>query len=132
MQRVQPQHTDAEALGHGDSRASLIPGDEDRLRADIGEVEFELVGAVGRIEGRGRGSASDRDESRRHFRPVRQHDGDPIATADSACVQLAGRFGDLTAKGAMGKRCPFGSGNRRRVFRAGGNPLNDRCRLRQH
>ena len=31
-----------------DRRAGLVLGDEDRLGADVGEIEIELVGAVGR------------------------------------------------------------------------------------
>ena len=46
--RCEPDHADAEPLGHGNRRAGFVFGDEDRLGADVGEVEIELVGAVGR------------------------------------------------------------------------------------
>ena len=57
LQRVQPEHADPEPLGDGDGRTGLVLGDEDRLGADIGEVEIELVGTIGRIERRGRGAS---------------------------------------------------------------------------
>ena len=47
-QRDEPEHADAEPLGDGNRRAGFVLGDEDRLGADVGEVEIELVGAVGR------------------------------------------------------------------------------------
>ena len=53
--------------------------DQDRLGAEVGEVEVELVGAVGGVERRGGRAAGDRDEGRRHLRPVGQHDRHAVA-----------------------------------------------------
>ena len=55
VQRDQPEHADAEALGHRHRRSGLVLGDEDRLGADVGQVEIEFLGPVGRIERRRRG-----------------------------------------------------------------------------
>ena len=64
----------------GDVAAGL---DDQRLGAEIAEVEFEFLGAVGGVQRR-RGRAGRHGEKRRrHFRPVRQHDGDPIAAPDA-------------------------------------------------
>ena len=82
-------------------------GDQDRLGADVGQIEIELVGPIGRVERRGRSGCRDRDECRRHLRPVRQHDGDAIAAADAARIQLrrplqrsagAGRHGSARSR----------------------------------
>ena len=73
----------AEPLGDLDRRAGLGLADQDRLGADVGEVEVELVGAIGRVERRGGRGRGDRDEGRRHLRPVGEHDGDAVARADA-------------------------------------------------
>ena len=130
-QRDQPQHADAEALGNGHRRTGLILGDEDRFDADVGQVEIEFIGAVGWIERRGRGRRGDRNERRRHLRPIRQHDCDAIPTADAARVQLPGGLPDQTAKAAMGERGPVRRRDRRRVVATAGNPFNDRSGVRQ-
>ena len=62
-------------------------GHDQRLGVQVGQVEVELVVAVGRVERRGGGAGGDGDEGRRHLRPVRQHDGDPVVAADADAVQ---------------------------------------------
>ena len=52
------------------------------LAAKIGQVELELVGAVGGIERRRGRAGGDAEEGGRHFRAVRQHDRDAVAAAD--------------------------------------------------
>ena len=131
LERDQPQHADPKPFGDCDSRACLVLGDEDRLRSDIGQVEIEFVGAVGRVERCGRGACGDRQEGRRHLRPVRQHDRDAVATADAARVQLLRRRFHLAAQRAMRQRIAFGREDRRRVVRAGGKPRYDRRSVRQ-
>ena len=116
-QRDEPDHPDAEPLGDGNRRAGFVLGDEDRLGADVGEVEIELVRAVGGIERRRRGGCRDRQKGRRHLRPVRQHDGHAVAAADAARVELAGRrppSGGATRHGSgCSARAPLSPARRR-------------------
>ena len=51
---IEPEDRDAEPLGDRDRGSGLVACDQDRLGADVGEIEVELLGAVGGIERRGR------------------------------------------------------------------------------
>ena len=53
--------------------------DEQGAGLQVGQVELELLVLVGRVQRRRGRATGDRNEARRHLRPVRQHDGDPVA-----------------------------------------------------
>ena len=78
----QRQYRDPEFPGRRERRGGAARLDDERLRAEIAHVEFELVGAIGRIERRGRRAGRDAEESGRHFRPVGQDDRDAVVAAD--------------------------------------------------
>ena len=110
--------------GDRDAPAPSSPvGTISALALQVVEVELELVGAVGRVERRGGGAAGDGDEGRRHLRPVRQHDRDPVAAADAERVQASHRLARERAQAAEGERGPLRRADRRGVGRAFGNDV---------
>ena len=108
----------------------LVGADQDRLGADIGEVELQLLGPIGRVERRGGGAGGDRDEGRGHLRPVRQDDGDAVVAAEAEAVERRGGGAHLRAQAAMGERGAPGRADGRRVVAAGGDPFDDGLRQR--
>ena len=90
----------------------LLDGDHCR-RAEIIEVEPELVFAVLRVQGRRASDRHDGEEDQRHLRPVGEHDGDAIARAEPGAAQLHRRGGRLHGPASRGR-----SIGRRRSIRA--------------
>ena len=94
-------------------------GDDEKLRLEIGHVELELVGLVGRVQRRRGRAGGDRDERRSHLRPVRQHDGDAVAAPDAVRVEIGDRAVDELAQPGESQRAAPGRGERRRVVGTG-------------
>ena len=96
---------DAEPLGDGDRRARRCPPRRGApWRREIGEVELELLGAIGRVERRGGRGRADGEEGRGHLRSVRQHDRDAVVPADAEPVEACGRVADEAAERAIAER----------------------------
>ena len=83
----QAEDGNAEPGGDDARRALVAVGQDQGGRLQVGEVELELLGLVGRVERRGGAAGGDGDEAGRHLRPVRQHDRDPVAAPDADAVQ---------------------------------------------
>ena len=91
-----------------DRRALVARGHDQRLGPQIREIEVQLLGPVGRVQGGGGGTAGDGDEGRGHLRPVRQHDRHPVAAADAHRIERGhGRIREL-AQGTEGQGRPLG------------------------
>ena len=84
-----------------------------------------------RIERRCGGRRRNRDKGRCHLRPVRQHDGHPVAAAEAQRVQLRCRFANQAAQPAMGERVPVGGRDRWCTVCTCGDPHDDLFRFRQ-
>ena len=111
-----------------DRRPLVAVGHDQRLGAQVGQVEVELLGPVGRVQGRRGGAAGDGDERRRHLRPVRQHDRHPIAAADARARSASPRSHRRARAGrrssASAARVPGSRRHRRDA--AGGGPGRSR------
>ena len=78
--------------------------DEQGLRLQVVQVELELVGAVRRIERRGRGSCGDGDKRRCHVRAVAEDDRHAVVPADAERVEPIDRAPGERAKPGVGQR----------------------------
>ena len=92
--------------------------DDQRLGLEVFEIELELVLPIGGIERRRGRCGRHAQKRRRHFRSVRQHDGDPVAAADSEVVQRAPTAIDQSAQSAIGQRRRLMRGDGDRVVMA--------------
>ena len=81
------ENADAEFFGHGHGGglASLL--DQQRLGAQIGQVEFEFIGAIAGVQRRCRGAVGHGNKGNRHFRAIRQHNGHTVVTANAQTIQ---------------------------------------------
>ena len=77
--RDESRDRDAEFLGHRIDRRFFALGDDEQLRAEVGEIELEFIGAIRRVERRRRRGRSDGQKGGRHLRPVVEHDADAVA-----------------------------------------------------
>ena len=83
---------------------SLPASTNQRLRLEIFEVELELVLPISGIERRRGRRGGHAEKRRRHFGSVRQHDGDPIAAANSEFVERALRAIDKRTQTRVAQR----------------------------
>ena len=81
---------------------------DDGAGLEVGQVELELVGAVGGVEGGGGRGAGDGEEGRGHLGPVGQHDGDGVAAADAEAVEVGDAAVDEGAQIGVGEVGPIG------------------------
>ena len=78
----------AEPPRHLDRRRCACPPRRSAAVAcEVGQVELELLGAVGGIERRRRAARGRREKAHRHLRTVGQHDGDAIVAASAQAAQ---------------------------------------------
>lgn len=91
-------------MRHLDRRRCAALLDDQRLGTQVGQVELELLGTVGRVQRRTGHASGAGQETARHHRPVRQHDGDPVVAADAVRVQRRQRGLDLAPQRAMAQR----------------------------
>ncbi len=96
--RDEPRDRNAELLRDADGRRVLAGSDDQQLGAEVGEIELEFVGTIGRIERRGRRGRANAQERRRHLRTVVEHDADAIARADTLRRERCGDVRDERAK----------------------------------
>src|SRR5262249_35106776 len=75
-------------------------GNDNGLRTEIVEVEFEFRSPIGRIEWRARASGSDAKKTDSHFRAVRQYHCYAIGGKDGRRPDEDGQPADLPATGA--------------------------------
>ena len=106
--------------------------DDDRSHLEIGEVEIELLTAIGRVEGRAGRRRGECQERGRRFRAVLDHECNPIVLLDAAIANLSGHGTEQLVKGAVVERAAPGrqQGGSRRVHGSDSlNQLSDRVSL---
>ena len=106
---------DAELLRCFKHRGFAADLDNQRLGVEIAEVEFEFVLAIGGIERRRGRPGRDAKKRGRHLGPIRQDDGDAVATADAKLVQLGDGAVDERAQTCVGHGRRIVAGDRDRV-----------------
>ncbi len=126
-ERLQGEDRHAELFRHRDRRRFHALLHDQRAGVEVRQVEFELLGAIARIERGGGGAGGDGEKGGSHFGSVGQHDGDPVVAADPDLVEGLQGFGDLAAQGPEGERRRAGSAERHRGGVDGGQKqLNGR------
>src|SRR3954462_1695051 len=81
--RRQSRNRHAELLRDADRRRFLAFGNDEKLRAEIREIELELLGAIRRVEWGCCCRGSDTKECRRHLGTVVEHDSYSVAWANA-------------------------------------------------
>ena len=122
-------HRNAARARDGRGRPWVIGIDDNGGGTQIGKIEVELVGAIGRVEGRRAGGTGDTEESRRHGGSVGQNDGDTIVVADPESRQRLRGGVDLTAQSAVGQRIAARRGQGKIRVGCGGNDLGNGQRV---
>jgi len=74
------------------------------LGLQVGQIEFEFVGPIGGIQGRGGGAGGNTQECRRHFRAIVEHDRNAVVSADTMGIERGERIGRELAQGLIRER----------------------------
>ena len=102
----------SQPFGDGTRRRFGPRGDQQRLGLQIAEIELELGGAIGGIEGRGGAGGTAGDEGSRRLGPVGQDHGQAVAPPDAFAVERGDGLADLPVEFAMEQCAPPGRRNR--------------------
>jgi len=86
----------------------------ERMRPQIVEIAVQFVGAIGGIDHRAGRVRADRNGRCRQFRPVREHDSEPILRPDAHCAQAASDLAGVLIELAVCERCATRCEKRRR------------------
>ncbi len=86
--------------------------DDQGLGLQVGQIELELLGPIAGIERRRGDGRGHRDEGYSHLRPVRQHDGHPVARRQADGLQGLDRRRCLLPQAAIEQVGRRRSGNR--------------------
>ena len=102
---LQAQH--AQALPGGNLNGGNVGAlsDEQRRRAQVRQVEVELVGLVRGVQGRDGTPRGQADEGARHRRTVRQHHGDPVLRAYAGPADHPAHAPGQIGERGIGQRC---------------------------
>ena len=110
--RLERADGNSQPFGDGTRRRFGPRGDQQRLGLQIAEIELELGGAIGGIEGRGGAGGTAGDEGGRRLGSVGQDHGQAVAPSHALAVERGDGLADLLVELAMGEWAPSGCGNR--------------------
>ena len=116
LARAQIDQPHAQLLGRRDGRRSAVVFHDQGLGIQVGKIELEFVGAVGRVERRRGHAARGAEKTGRHLGAVGQHDGDTLVALDAQAVQRGQRALHELAQAAVAQRRPAGRGDGHRVI----------------
>ena len=75
-----------------------------RLGLQIGQIEVEFIGAIGRVERCGGRTRANRDKGRGHFRAIGQYNRNTVIAANANAIQPRNGGASLVAQPGIGKR----------------------------
>jgi len=98
--RTKLQNRYSKATRYGYSRRPQKRLNDQRACLEIGQIKIELLGAVTRVQGRGRGARGNTQKRACHIRAIRQYQHNPVVAPQAKTIQVFAYALHLRGEGA--------------------------------